>query len=74
MSRNDAGSETTERKTRSTEGHGRKQDQVQSRATEKYYEQIFEEMKELEDKKSEESLLRKLCSCTEKAHFDEKSE
>ena len=28
-----------------------------SRATEKYYEQVFEEMKELEEKKSEEALL-----------------
>ena len=27
------------------------------RATEKYYEQIFEEMKELEEKKSKEALL-----------------
>ena len=30
---------------------------LQSRATEKYYEQIFEEMQELEDKKSKEALL-----------------
>ena len=30
---------------------------MQSRATEKYNEQIFEEMKELEEKKSEETLL-----------------
>ena len=30
---------------------------MQSRATEEYYWQIFEEMKELEDKKSEEALL-----------------
>ena len=30
---------------------------VQSRATEKNYEQIFEEMKELEEKKPEEALL-----------------
>ena len=30
---------------------------LQSRATEKYYEQIFEEMKELEEKKSKEALL-----------------
>ena len=30
---------------------------MQSRATEKYCEQIFEEMKELEEKKSEEALL-----------------
>ena len=30
---------------------------MQSRATEKYNEQIFEEMKELEEKKSEEALL-----------------
>ena len=30
---------------------------MQSRATDKYYDQIFEEMKELEEKKSEEALL-----------------
>ena len=30
---------------------------LQSRATEEYYEQIFEEMKELEEKKSREALL-----------------
>ena len=30
---------------------------LQSRATEKYYEQIFEEMKELEEKKSKKALL-----------------
>ena len=30
---------------------------MQSRATEKYFEQIFEEMKELEEKRSEEALL-----------------
>ena len=30
---------------------------MQSRATEKYNEPIFEEMKELEEKKSEEALL-----------------
>ena len=30
---------------------------LQSRATEKYYEQIFEEMKEPEEKKSKEALL-----------------
>ena len=30
---------------------------LQSRATENYYEQIFEEMKELEEKKSKEALL-----------------
>ena len=30
---------------------------MQSRATDKYHEQIFEEMKELEEKKSEEALL-----------------
>ena len=30
---------------------------LQSGATEKYYEQLFEEMKELEGKKSEEALL-----------------
>ena len=30
---------------------------LQSRATEKYCEKIFEEMKELEEKKSEEALL-----------------
>ena len=30
---------------------------LQSRATEKYYDQIFEEKKELEEKKSEEALL-----------------
>ena len=30
---------------------------LQSRATEAYYEQIFEEMKELEEKKSWEALL-----------------
>ena len=29
---------------------------MQSRAAEKYYDQIFEEMKELEEKKSEEGL------------------
>ena len=30
---------------------------LQSRATEKYYEQFFEEMNELEEKKSTEALL-----------------
>ena len=30
---------------------------LQSRATEKYHEQVFEEMTELEEKKSEEALL-----------------
>ena len=30
---------------------------LQSGATEKYYEQIFEEMKELDEKKSKEALL-----------------
>ena len=30
---------------------------LHSRATEEYYEQIFEEMKELEEKKSREALL-----------------
>ena len=30
---------------------------LQSRATDKYYEQFFEEMKELEEKKSEKALL-----------------
>ena len=30
---------------------------MQSRATEKYYEQIFEEMKKLEEKNSEVALL-----------------
>ena len=43
---------------------------LQSRATEKYYEQIFEEMKELEEKKSKEALLL----VQKKAHFVEKSE
>ena len=31
--------------------------QLQSRATERYHDLIFEEMKELEEKKSEEALL-----------------
>ena len=30
---------------------------LQSKATQKYYEQIFEEMRELEEKKSKEALL-----------------
>ena len=43
-----------------------KTDQV---ATEKYYEQIFEEMKELEEKIKGGS-----ATCAEKAHFDQISE
>ena len=42
---------------------------LQSRATEKYCEQMFEEMKELEDKKSKEALLL----VQKKAHFDASS-
>ena len=38
---------------------------LQSKATEKYYEQIFEEMRELEEKKSKEALLL----VPKKAHF-----
>ena len=37
-------------------GTVRDKSRLQSRATEKYYGQIFEEMKGLEEKKSEESL------------------
>ena len=37
-------------------GMVRDKSRLQSRATEKYYDQIFEEMKGLEEKKSEESL------------------
>ena len=43
---------------------------MQGRATEKYYDQIFEEMKELEDKKSEEALL----FVQKKVRFMERSE
>ena len=43
---------------------------LQSRATEKYCEQIFEEMKELEEKESKEALLL----VQKKAHFDTISE
>ena len=39
---------------------------LQSRAAEKYYEQIFEEMKEFEEKKSKEALL----VVQRKTHFD----
>ena len=43
---------------------------LQSRATEKYNEQIFEEMRELEEKKSKEALLLAL----KKTHLVEISE
>ena len=39
---------------------------LQSKSTEKYYETIFEEMRELEEKKVERSLGTR----TEKSHFD----
>ena len=46
-------------------GHVEDKSRLQSKATEKYYETIFEEMRELEEKKSKEALVL----CTEKAHF-----
>ena len=52
MSRYDAGSESIERKTRSSEGHGGRQDQVAEQSNGN-----VEEMKELEEKKSKEALL-----------------
>ena len=56
LSKHDAGSEAIERETRSSEGMIEDRIRLQSRVTEKYYEQIFEEM-ELEEKKSKEALL-----------------
>ena len=43
---------------------------LQSRATERYHDQIYEEIKKLEEKKSEEALLM----CAEEARFMEISE
>ena len=53
----DAGSETIKCETRSSEWHGGDNIRLQSKATEKYYETILEELRELEVKKSKEVLL-----------------
>ena len=67
MSRHDAGSEIIIKcKTRSVGGHGGRQHQERR----SIHDQIFEEMKELEEKKSKEALLL----VQKKAHVDERSE
>ena len=57
LSGTDAGGEAVKRRQEVLAGLVEDKIRLQSRATEKYYETIFEEMKELEEKKSKEALV-----------------
>ena len=63
-----AGKKHTSRWSRGPDGMVEEEVRLHSTATEKDYEQILEEVRELEEKKSSEALL--LVTRTEKAHFD----